>query len=233
MRKKNCAMAFALTVFALILVGNTQEASAIEFGGKSIGEVESLNLSEIEGEKGRVALSADIRLDGLLSTIDSALGSQGDLRSGCSQRLYWRGQSRVQGASSELSVKSAIRYEQWLCVDLLFDDLRTRLVSISTDVDWKLFVPPNELDELKIVAAVTDLDDIPDELEEWFGVRVRQDIKIPLPEVCGQCSCVDLFSSLQAELDSVLFSAEKNGVIRAHIRISMSGDLSELAKCID
>ena len=150
---------------------------------------------------------------------------------GCSQRLYWRNGTTIRHGGPRLGLKSKIRFEQWACVDLLFDTLKTELVTVSTDFEWVLFVEPAGMDKLKLSAQVTNVRNVPPAIEEWLGLRIRKDIEIPIPTDCGSCDCTNIIKTLDAKFSNVSFEAA-DGRVRMVTQFSAKGNLNKLLGCL-
>ena len=203
----------------------------IFFQERAIGSVEKFEVTSDKEDSSRLLISSTVRLDSILSVLDSTLNGRGNLMGRFSQRLYWRTGTTIRHGGPILGLTSRIRYEQWTRVDLLFETLRTRLFSISTNVEWVLFVEPGGLDKLKIIAEVTNVRDIPPSIEEWLGLRIREDIQIPIPTNCGTCDCTNIAKTLDMEFRSINFEMTNN-TLRVVTQFSAKGNLTELLGCL-
>ena len=106
-------------------------------------------------------------------TLDRVLGSQGNF-GGCSSRLYWAGSTSIGQYGTSLVLSSRVRYEQWVCgIPLLGDRY---IFQDTKTVDWRLFVDPARLDNLRISAQVENVQNLQNDLERALGLRVREDI---------------------------------------------------------
>ena len=170
--------------------------------------------------------------------LDSFLKSEGDLDGDrWSRDLYWRDGTTIRHGGRRLGLTSKIRFEQWTMINLLFVELKTRLFSVSTDVEWVLYVEPSglenlKLENLKLVAQVTNVRNVPPDVEKWLGLRVKEEIQIPLPSNCGSCDCATVIGSLDARLKQVEFHMGGDRTVSLIMALSASGNLTELLKCV-
>ena len=218
-----------------LTLANASEKSMNElkvmFQNRAIGSVEKFEVTSDKEDPSRLLITSTVRLDSLLSVLDATLAGRGNLRGRFSQRLYWRTGTTIRHGGRTLGLTSRIRYEQWTRIDLLFETLTTRLFRISTNVEWKLFVPPGRLNKLKIIAEVTNVTEVPPIIEEWLGLRIRGDIDIPIPINCGTCDCADIAESLDLQFKSVNFETTDN-TLRLVTQFSAKGNLTELLGCL-
>ena len=224
------------TLNSLALVNFSEKSRSelnIFFRERAIGSVEKFEVTGDKEDPSRLLITSTVQLglDSLLSQLDATMTGRGNLIEGCSQRLYWRNGTAIRHGGQILGLTSKIRYEQWTCTDLIFDTLKTKLFSVSTDVEWKLFVESKGLDKLKIIAEVTNVKNVPPFVEERLGLRIRNDIEIPIPTNCGTCDCTDIAQTLDVEFRSVNFETIDN-TLRVVIQFSAKGDLTELFGCL-
>ena len=218
-----------------LTLANASEKSMNElkvmFQKRTIGSVKKFEVTSDKEDPSRLLITSTVRLDSLLSVLDDTLVGRRNLRGRFSQRLYWQGGTTIRHGGQTLGLTSRIRYEQWTRIDLLFETLTTRLLRVSTNLEWVLGVESGGLDELKIVAEITNVRNVPPIVEEWLGLRIRRDIKIPIPTNCGTCNCADIAESLDLEVRSVSFETTDN-TLHLVAQFSAKGNLTEVLGCL-
>ena len=204
-----------------------QPAYPIEFEGQIIGTLTDLQFA-VGDDPDRIFVSADVTMEEFADTLDRILRNQGDMDDGC-DRFHWRGSTRISGTGKELLLNSEFRYvERWCGI---FGASWT-IGSISSDMSWKFSFVPAKLNELKLKAKVTNLHDVPGEIEDWIDAHVDRYFDVPIGGMCGKCNCDDVVQELDASLESASFSEAPNAGIILQIRISLLGDSSELLACV-
>jgi len=201
----------------------------ISFGNESLGVLEQLRMEADEHDATRMLLLLTMRLDSLAEKLDRVL--TGRLNEACEHRLYWVGATDVRALDAHLRLSSRVRYEFWQCIDLILVDVKTRILQDTKSVTWKLYIDPAPIDDLEISAELTNIEKFPDALERWFDLRVRKDIKIPIPLRCGQCQCSDIVNTLRPRFESARFG-ETGGAIRVVVTFSVGADLTKLVPCL-
>ena len=208
-------------VLALLAIGTATASGTarqdgaldIDFHGLVIGAVEDLRIDS----GGPSTL-----------TIDRVLSGRGNMLGGCSSRLYWVGGTTVRHYGAALGLSSRVRYEQWVCGFLgdhrIFRDTRT--------VDWRLFVEPDRLDNLRISAQVDNVRNLQNDLEQLLNLRVREDVAIPLPTHCGGCDCDQVVGALEPVVDDFRFEDAGDGAVRVTVAFSMASDLGDVMGCL-
>lgn len=199
----------------------------IAFGGRDVGVVERLSL-EASGDPSTVLLRVEARLTEFADVLDQVLGARGNILGGCSSRLHWAGETSVRGYGDALSLSSRVRYEQWVCGFLgdhrVFRDTKT--------VEWRLFVEADRLDSVRISAQVENVRSLQNDLEQILGLRVREDVAIPLPTDCGTCSCDQVIEALLPALEDVRFEDAGEGDMRVVVTFSAANDLKDILQCL-
>ena len=119
----------------------------IPYEGVSVGRVQSLVVSV-----GRLTVSA-LLLPELLGVLDAKLSSMGDLeRDHWSRRIYWRGSTRflseIGKETDRLMLSTRVTYDQWTTIDLLLDELKTRVFEITKTVEWMFWIPESDLSDV-------------------------------------------------------------------------------------
>lgn len=200
----HCAMAAAIHDTAIVLQG------------RQVGTVESIDLSSAADAAGRTDMIVTASFDDFEADLDRYLQGRGTFQNRCSRRIYWVGDTTVLETGASLRLSSEVRYEQWACSSLG----NARLLSRTKSVHWSLDVPPAPLDEVAVNARLEDIVDFPDAVERTFGLRVREEIPIPLPPTCGKCDCAEVIELLQPAFEEVAF-AERGSHMQVTMIISM------------
>ena len=202
-------------------------ALEIKFQGKVIGAIEGLRLQSAKDDSSTLLVQLTATFPGFTATLDRILRKQGNFNS-CSQRIYWAGGSSIRRYGASLALSSRVRYEQWICGFLgnhrIFRDTKT--------VHWSISVKPAPLDKLLIVAEVNNIKSLGDDLERLFGLRIQEQIKIPLPAYCGSCECAEIVKLLSAEAKDTRFSTTGNGDVRMDVNFSVASDLTGALGCL-
>ena len=179
------------------------------------------------GDPSTVLLRVEARLTAFADVLDQVLGARGNIGS-CSRRLYWVGETSVRGYGDALSLSSRVRYEQWIC-GFLGDH---RILRDTKTVEWRLFVEADRLDSIRISAQVENVRNFNNALERRLGLRVREDIAIPLPTDCGTCNCDQITEALQPALEEVRFESAGEGDVRVVVTFSAANDLTDILRCL-
>lgn len=200
----------------------------IDFHGVVIGEVEGIRIEPGDPSASTLTVLLEARIVSPAETIDRVLSGRGNMRGGCSSRLYWVGGTSVRHYGAALGLSSRVRYEQWVCGFLgdhrIFRDTRT--------VEWRLFVEPNRLDDLRISAQVENVRNLQNDLEQLLNLRVREDIAIPLPIDCGGCACDQVIGALEPVVDDFRFEDTGDGAVRVTAAFSIASRLGHVLGCL-
>ena len=219
------------------VLGSTLEASEaateaddldIAFRKQVIGTVEGLHVEAAANDSSNLMVRLVARFTSLTGVLDDALRAQNNFLKRCSRRLYWVGNTSIRHYGGSLGLSSRVRYEQWVCG--LFGD--HRLLRNTKTVEWRLFVEPAPLNNISISAQVTNVRSLQNDLERLLGLRVRDNIAIPLPTDCGACDCEQLSAALRPEIESLRFEDAGNGAVRMVLMFSVASDLTDVLKCI-
>ena len=89
-------------------------------------------------------------------------------------------------------------------------------------------VPRAPIHEVAVIARLEDIVDFPDAVEQVFGLRVREEVPIPLPSECGSCDCADLIDLLQPAVEGFSFS-ERETSMQITATISMGNPWDAMA----
>ena len=201
--RRLAVVAGALMLGAHCAMAGAIQDTAIVLQGRQVGTVESIDLSGAADAAGRTDMIVMARFDDFEADLDRYLQGKGTFQNRCSRRIYWVGDTTVLETGARLRLSSEVRYEQWACSSLG----NARLLSRTKSVHWSLYVPRAPLDEVAVNARLEDIVDFPDAVERTFGLRVREEIPIPLPPTCGQCDCSEVMELLQPAFEEVDFSA--------------------------
>ena len=155
--------------------------TAITLEGRQVGTVESIDLWHDQGNAARVNIVVKASFGDFPATVDRYLGDRGFFQNRCSRRIYWVGDTAVLEAGPALRFSSKVRYEQWACSSLG----NARLLRDTRSVHWSVSVPRAPIDQVAVIATLDDIVDFPDGVERMFGLRVREEIPMPLPPECG------------------------------------------------
>ena len=220
-----------LLLFAMLApLARAQDRSAlaIEFQGETIGTIEGLSLEPTSDDPSTLLVRLTARFPLFTETLDRVLGEEGNFGS-CSRRLYWAGSTSIDQYGASLKLSSRIRYEQWVCgVPFVGDQ---RIFRDTKTVDWRLFVEPDRLDNLQISAQVENVRNLQNDLERALGLRVRENIRIPLPAYCGRCECSQVTTALRPTVEAARFSQE-GGDVRVTVTFSVASDLTDALACL-
>lgn len=176
--------------------------TAITLEGRQVGTVESIDMWTDPGDAARVKVVVKVSFDELAATVDWYLAGRGFFQNRCSRRIYWVGDTEVIDAGAALQLSSKVRYEQWACSSL--GD--ARLLRETRNVLWSVYVGRAPIDRVSVTATLDDIVDFPDGVERMFGLRVREEIPIPLPATCGTCDCAAVVETLQPVFEALTFS---------------------------
>ena len=184
---------------------------------RTIGTVENLRLvpDATDTNRGNAIITA--RFDHFLRDLDKHLTDSGDLTNSNWYSVYWVGKSRIISADYDLRLSSLVRGE-------------VAFIKVPTRVRWKVFVNPAPLTDVVMTAQITDIDNFPDDLERLFKLRMREDMKIPIPVKCGPCDCAKFIEVSQPAFESISFS-QTSEILTVAITFSLNAvlDLSELS----
>lgn len=184
------------------------QGSAITLEGRQVGTVESIDMWSAAGNTARMNVVVKANFADFAADLDRYLADKGYFQSRCSRRIYWVGDTAVLDAGAALQLSSQVRYEQWACSSL--GD--ARLLQETREVHWRVDVPRAPIDRVVVAAALEDIVDFPDTVERMFGLRVREEIPIPLPAMCGKCECAEVIELLQPVFEAVAFSSRDGGL---------------------
>ena len=221
-------------LLALLAIGSTPASGTalqdgaldIDFHGLVIGAVEDLRIES--GSPSTLTVVLEARIASPAETIDRVLSGRGNMLGGCSSRLYWVGGTTVRHYGAALGLSSRVRYEQWVC-GFLGDH---RIFRGTRTVDWRLFVEPGRLHDLRISAQVENVRNLQNDLEQLLNLRVREDVAIPLPAHCGGCDCDEVVGALEPAVDDFRFEDAGDGAVRVTVGFSMASDLDDVMACL-
>ena len=211
-----------------VLREHVPSALEIEFEGQTIGAIEGLRIQPAADNPSRHLVQLTASFPGFTGTLDRILREQGNFGS-CPSRLYWSGGSSVRRDGASLALSSRVRYEQWVCSSFWG---KTRIFRDTKTVAWRISVESSPLDELLLVAEVDNVRSLQDDLERLLGVRVRDEIKIPLPAYCGSCECDKIVDILGPAVESTRFSRTSGGGMRIEVKFSVASDLTGALGCL-
>ncbi|MDE0447555.1 MAG: hypothetical protein OXH96_12860 [Spirochaetaceae bacterium] len=198
--------------------------SAITLEGRQVGTIESIDMWSDPGNAARVNVAVKAVFSDLAADLDRYLAGKGYFQSRCSRRIYWVGDTAVLDAGVALRLASRVRYEHWACSSL--GD--ARLLQETREVHWSVTVPRAPVDRIVVAAALDDIVDFPDAVERTFGLRVREEIPIPLPEKCGACNCADVIELLRPVFEAIAF-ANRNGSVQVTATLSTADPWQAMA----
>lgn len=176
--------------------------TAITLEGRQVGTVENIDMWSDGSNADRINIVVKASFDNFAADVDRYLDNKGFFQNRCSRRIYWVGDTAVLETGSALRLSSRVRYEQWACSSL--GD--ARLLRETRNVHWSVSVPRAPIESVAVTAALEDIVDFPDLVERTFGLRVREDIPIPLPETCGRCECAYVIEKLGPVFEAVTFA---------------------------
>ena len=175
--------------------------AAITLEERQVGTVESIDIWNDYGDLDRMNVVVKASFPDFAADVDRYLQGRGLFRNRCSRRIYWVGDTAVLEAGSVLRLSSRVRYEQWACSSLG----NARLLSETRSVHWSVSVARAPIGEVAITATLDDIVDFPDGVERTFGLRVREEIPIPIPPTCGRCDCSEVLEQLQPAFEAIAF----------------------------
>ena len=196
------AAACVLAVAAPFALGGAIQGSAITLEGRQVGAVESIDMWSDPGNTARVNVMVKASFDDFEADLDRYLDGKGYFQNRCSQRIYWVGDTAIREAGTALRLTSRVRYEQWACSSLG----EARLLRETRAVQWSVRVPRAPIERVVVAAALEDIVDFPDAVERMFGLRVSEEIPIPLPERCGTCDCDEVVELLKPVFEAIAFT---------------------------
>ena len=200
----------------------------IEWQGTIIGVVERLTVPVALDE---LSISVVLRSD-LLSLLDRILSEKGDLeKESWSKRVYWKGRTKPRHGGSSLALQSVVTIDVWTKIDLIFDEIKTRLFEMTRTVYWIMEIPASEIHNLHIIAKLTNIKDFPGWVERELDLTFSKTFNVPLPVACGSCRCRDLSNDWDAKLTKVYFEIE-NGDIRLIIDLEADVDWQQAVACL-
>ncbi|MDD9986731.1 MAG: hypothetical protein OXQ31_10700 [Spirochaetaceae bacterium] len=218
-----------ITIVLLSILASTAAASSqeITFRTDSVGSFNSWDV------RPGLLIYSSVLLPSLPRQIDEYLTAQGDLESEhWSRRVYWRGSTVIRHGGESLGLRSRVTYDQWARVNLLFDELKTRVFQDTKWVEWELTIPPARLDELRLVGEVTNIEGLPDFIDDLLVDHFATEIDVPLPSNCGSCSCKDLAERLNANFRGAVFSPSDDGSARVDVEFTVEVD-PEVLPCVN
>ena len=196
----------------------------VTYEGNAVGRVHSLGIAA-----GRLTVNA-VLFPELFTVLDSTMGRKGDLeRDRWSQRIYWIGNTQVLSVvgqeADHLRLSTAIRYEQWTRVDLLFDTVTTRLFRMTKTVDWKFWIPEAVLSNITLYAKVTNIRDFPDWLENELDLRLTESFGLKLPVECGSCNCEEFANRTGIKFAGATFIRAEDSRIAVEFAFDFTGSI--------
>ena len=200
--RRLAAAACVLLAGAPFVTAGAIHGTAITLEGRQVGTVESIDMWNDPSNSARVNIVVKASFGDFPATVDRYLGGRGLFQNRCSRRIYWGGDTAVLEAGAALQLSSKVRYEQWACSSLG----NARLLRDTRSVHWSVYVPRAPIDQVAVIATLDDIVDFPDGVERMFGLRVREEIPMPLPPECGKCDCALIVESLQPVLEAIAFS---------------------------
>ena len=203
-----------------------QERLPIRHDGRTIGTITKLDISPDISNPSRALISISAHFPNFPRELDHALRARGNMGSG-THRIYWRGNTSIQGDGTRLRMASRIRYEWW--PDLIFD--RVRAIRDTKTVDWEVFLYPSRLSELRIAYRLTNIRGIGNDIERMLGLRRTRTTNITLPGQCGRCRCEELLDATNPALEIARFSNERTDV-EFMVTLAINADLAEAVRCI-
>ena len=205
----------------------------ILYEGTSVGTVQSITVGS-----GQITVAAVLRPE-LFGTLDSKLNAMGDLeRSSWSRRVYWRGGTRILSGvdqnADRLKLSSRVTFDLWTRINLLFDELKTRLFETTHSVEWEFWIPNAAFSNVSFYVRVTNIRDFPNDLEELLGVRMTEALDLPLPLECGACTCQDLSQRAGLMLSNVSFVRRGDNSVDINITFGfdMESGMAILSECL-
>lgn len=195
--------------------------------------LESLRLEPDPNYSARMLVHMEVEVGGFLTVVDQQIS--GAMTHSCSSRPSRVGATSILRAGDLVWLSTPIRYEQWTCVDLLFDTLKTRLFRTTFDAEWSIRVnSPAKLGDLRLTAGLENAKGIPGEVEQWFNLqeRIRTSINIPIPTDCGTCQCAELVGDLDPIAEKVTFDYRGGQDLLVGLVFSTSSDMTSLVRCV-
>jgi hypothetical protein len=116
----------------------------------------------------RIVATVVLSAPSLFADLDRIGQSKGNM-GGCNSRLFWVGPTRLNGVPSTgaIRVTSRARYEQWTCVDLLFDKLKTELFRDTKTIDLSLRPVWDQASQsLTLLYSLDNIRNFPGEFEQ-------------------------------------------------------------------
>lgn len=201
----------------------------VTYEGNTVGMVQSLRIAA-----GRLTVDA-VLFPELFTVLDSTMGRRGDLEQDhWSRRIYWIGNTRVLSAvgqeADHLRLSTAIRYEQWTRVDLLFDTLKTRLFRVTKTVDWKFWIPEAVLSNIALYAKVINIRDFPDWLENELDLRLTESFGLTLPVGCGSCNCEEFANRAGVKFAGATFIRTEDSRVAVQFAFDFTGSI-KISEC--
>ena len=205
------------------------DAQDIDVQGQTIGSIDGLKLGSDPNDASTLVVRLTANFPSFTHALDHILVTRGNLGS-CSKRLYWVGNTSIREDGASLALSSRLRYEQWACGLPIIGD--KRIFRDTKTVDWRVFVVPALLDNLRVTAQVENVRNLQNDLEERLDLRVREEISIPLPAYCGVCECSEIMDALRPTVEAAQFSHVEDDMMRLTISFSMASDLSRALDCL-
>ena len=219
---------WATTAALLLTQVLTVSSQDFTFRGQTLGEFTSWN-----ADAGLLIYSA-VLPPSLPDTIDKYLIEKGDLETDhWSKRVYWRGSTEMRQGGDELSLSSRVTYDQWVRIELLGTEIKTRLLQDTKWIEWTLKIASAGLDSLRLVVEVTNIKGLPSFIkDDLFKDAYRTEIVVPLPSNCGSCRCNDLVERMGAKYHGSEFALVEGDTVRIDIEFTVE-DVPEVLKCVD
>ena len=195
-------------------------------------ELEHVRFEPDPRNNGRILVHVEAKIEGFLAAVDHQISAA--MSHSCSRRPSRVGNTRILRAGNLLWLSTPMRYEQWTCIDLLVDTLKTRIFRKTFDAEWSIRVnSPARLSDLRLTAGLENAKGIPGEIEQWFDLqeRLRTSINIPVPTDCGDCSCGDLMGSLDPIAERIAFDYRGGQDLSVRLTFSTSTDMTSVVRC--
>ncbi len=224
--KRLAAAACALIAACPFATAGAIHGAAITLEGRQVGTVENIDLWSDYGGADRMNIVVKASFPDFEADLDRYLRGKGLFQNRCSRRIQWVGGTSIRETGAVLRLSSRVRYEQWACSSLG----NVRLLSQTRSVHWSMYATRAPIDEVAVTATLDDIVDFPDRMERMFGLRVREQIPIPLPPACGKCDCAKVIEWLQPAFEAIAFS-ERGGRMEVTTTFS-TGDPWQAMTCV-
>ena len=227
---KYCAITVAI-VAILWTSSVSAEGLDIKLQGRRIGSVENIIIEGDDEDSSRLLINLTAKFGSFTQDLDRFLRSKGNFAKKCSTRIYWSGNTSVRGTGKGLRLSSRLRFEKWICKKVFGKAIRTKIVRDTKTVHWRLFIKRARIDQIRISAQVENIKNFPDDLEKLLGLRIREEIKVPIPARCGKCKCSQITDSLKPVFENVKFW-RTDETIHVKVEFSILGDVTKLSHCL-